>query len=192
MKKQMIFQKLVCLIALLAAAIAFFFSLGLLTDIYKLMFAVGVRGSELFKQMQPFNRQLVIRCIAMILLAVLLYVTRTQLRRRYYISNYVAIGGTVILNVLFSSLSIARILEYKRSFLTEVDFEAWLALRVSIPDFPYTESTLWLDLNIAMQSLVIAASLLLVINLLWKTKLMKFEDKLLSGKIKPGSLQLEV
>ena len=188
----MIFQKLVCLIALLAAAIAFFFSLGLLTDIYKLMFAVGVRGSELFKQMQPFNRQLVIRCIAMILLAVLLYVTRTQLRRRYYISNYVAIGGTVILNVLFSSLSIARILEYKRRFLTEVDFEAWLALRESIPDFPYTESTLWLDLNIAMQSLVIAASLLLVINLLWKTKLMKFEDKLLSGKIKPGSLQLEV
>ena len=192
MKKQMIFQKLVCLIALLAAAIAFFFSLGLLTDIYKLMFAVGVRGSELFKQMQPFNRQRVIRCIAMILLAVLLYVTRTQLRRRYYISNYVAIGGTVILNVLFSSLSIARILEYKRRFLTEVDFEAWLALRESIPDFPYTESTLWLDLNIAMQSLVIAASLLLVINLLWKTKLMKFEDKLLSGKIKPGSLQLEV
>ena len=55
-------------------------------------------------------------------------------------------------------------------------------LRESIPDFPYTESTLWLDLNIAMQSLVIAARLL-VINLLWKTKLMKFEDKLLSERL---------
>ena len=115
-------SKLVCLIALLAAAIAFFLP-GALTDIYKLMFAVGVRGSELFKQMQPFNRQLVIRCIAMILLAVCLRHQNAQ-EKVLHLQLCGDWGNGHFERPLLKP-SIARILEYKRRFLTEVDFEAW-------------------------------------------------------------------
>lgn len=192
MKKQMKFQKIVCLVNLITAAVAFFFSLGLLTDIYKLLFAVGIPGNKLYKEMQPFNKDLVRRCIIMIVLAASLFVTRTQIRRRYYISNYIMLSASALANLTFSLISIFKILGYRHRFLTEVNFELWRSRLEEMPDLPYTESTLWLDLNIAVLSLVIVASLLLVANLVWKIKMMKFEDRLLSGEIKPGDLQSEV
>ncbi|HEY8396122.1 MAG TPA: hypothetical protein VIK96_05015 [Bacilli bacterium] len=192
MKKQMKFQKIVCLIALLIAAIAFFFALGLLTDIYKVMFASQAGADKLFKDIQPFNRQLVNICILMIVLAVFLYITKTHVRRRYYISNYIALAVTIAVYVFLPIISILQILNFKKRFLTEIDFPAWLEMRELISDFPYTESTLWLDFNVVTQSLMILVSLLLAYNLLWKIRLMNFEDKLLSGEIKPKDLPLEV
>jgi len=66
-------------------------------------------------------------------------------------------------------------------FLTEVDFETW----ATYPQYQYTESTFWLDANIVVLILVVIASLLLLGNLIWKIRLMKYEDKLLSGFINP-------
>lgn len=192
MKKQMKFQKIVCLVNLITAALAFFLALGLLTDLYNLTFAFTVTGRELYMEMQPFNRLLVKRCIIMIVLAVFLFVTRTQLRRKYYISNYIAISASVLVNIVLSALSIASILECKQRFLTEVDFETWAALREMMDFIPYTESTLWLDLNVAILGLVIASSFLVVVSLIWKIILIKCENKLLSGKIKPSDLPSEV
>lgn len=192
MKKQMKFQKIVCLVNLITAALAFFLALGLLTDLYNLTFAFTVTGRELYMEMQPFNRLLVKRCIIMIVLAVFLFVTRTQLRRKYYISNYIAISASVLVNIVLSALSIASILECKQRFLTEVDFETWAALHEMMDFIPYTESTLWLDLNVAILGLVIASSFLVVVSLIWKIILIKCENKLLSGKIKPSDLPSEV
>lgn len=192
MKKQMKFQKIVCFVNLITAALAFFLALGLLTDLYNLTFAFTVTGRELYMEMQPFNRLLVKRCIIMIVLAVFLFVTRTQLRRKYYISNYIAISASVLVNIVLSALSIASILECKQRFLTEVDFETWAALHEMMDFIPYTESTLWLDLNVAILGLVIASSFLVVVSLIWKIILIKCENKLLSGKIKPSDLPSEV
>ena len=192
MKKQLKFQKKVCYIALLASAIAFFFSLGLLTDLYNLMFATTVKGCEIFKDIQPFNRAMVRDCILMIVMVVFLFITRTHIRRRYYISNYIAVAAASLISSFLAIYDITQILNFKRRFLTEVDFEKWLEMRELIEDFPYTESTLWFDLNVITLSLVIVASLLLVGNLIWKINLMKFEDKLLSGEIKPRNLPGEV
>lgn len=192
MKKQLKFQKKVCYIALLASAIAFFFSLGLLTDLYNLMFATKVKGHEIFNDIQPFNRAMVRDCILMIVMVVFLFITRTHIRRRYYISNYIAVAAASLISSFLAIYDITQILNFKRRFLTEVDFEKWLEMREQIEDFPYTESTLWFDLNVITLSLVIVASLLLVGNLIWKINLMKFEDKLLSGEIKPRNLPGEV
>lgn len=192
MKKQLKFQKKVCYIALLASAIAFFFSLGLLTDLYNLMFATTVKGHEIFNDIQPFNRAMVRDCILMIVMVVFLFITRTHIRRRYYISNYIAVAAASLISSFLAIYDITQILNFKRRFLTEVDFEKWLEMRELIEDFPYTESTLWFDLNVITLSLVIVASLLLVGNLIWKINLMKFEDKLLSGEIKPRNLPGEV
>jgi hypothetical protein len=145
----------------------------------------NIKGVELFEDIQPFNSQLVAVSIVMIVLAVFLFVTRTHLRRRYYISNHVAIWVAGLANIAVSVWGILNILKFKKQFLTEVDFEAWLEMRELIPDFPYTESTLWLDLNIASRLLLIVISLLLFVNLIWKIMLMKYEDRLLAGRIKP-------
>jgi hypothetical protein len=194
MKRQIKVQKIVCYIILFSCAIAFVFALGLATNIYNLMFAgdFDIKGYKIFEDIQPFNRELIVRCILMIVLVVFLFITRSHLRRRYYISNYVVTTFSALINVFISIWAISNILDFKQRFLTEVDFEGWLFIREIMVDFPYTESTLWLDLNIIIFSLVIFASLLLIGNLIWKIMLMKFEDKLLAGQIKPVNKPKEV
>ena len=70
--------------------INFIFSLGLTTDIYHLYLAksfdalsgVKLSGTGLFKEIQPFNTSFVDACIAMIIVAVFLFVTKTNSRRK--------------------------------------------------------------------------------------------------------------
>lgn len=187
MKLQKKVQRIICNTTLASCAIAFFLALGLATDIYNLMPAVdwNIKGVELFEDIQPFNSQLVMTSIIMIVLAISLFVTRTHLRRRYYISNHIAIWVAGLFNIAASVWAILNILKFKKQFLTEVDFKAWLEMRQLISDFPYTESTLWLDLNIASRLVLIFVSLLLFVNLIWKIMLMKYEDRLLSGTNQP-------
>ena len=101
-KKQLVFQKYVCLFAVIAAALAFVYSLGMITDIYDTLYATMmnpndltetfVPGSIIYYDMQEFNRQFTSVSIVLILTACLLYLTNTQIRRKYYIGNYAAIG----------------------------------------------------------------------------------------------------
>ena len=97
MKVQMKFQKFICMATVIIAAIAFAISLGLLTDIYCIQeWAENIRFGDiddnLFKAMQPFNNQLVLSYIAIIVLGVFLFITNTHKRRNYYISNYIIIN----------------------------------------------------------------------------------------------------
>lgn len=183
MKLQNKVQKVVCYIVLATCAIAFFFALGLATNFFNLMFirVLGIRGGNLFKEIQPFNRKLVSSIIIMIVLVVSLFISRTHIRRRYYISNYIATILVVAVNISVSIWGILNVLEFRNRFLTEVDFETW----ATYPQYQYTESTFWLDANIVVLILVVIASLLLLGNLIWKIRLMKYEDKLLSGFINP-------
>lgn len=194
MKLQIKVQKIICWIVLASCVLAFFFALGLATDIYKVMMAgdFGVPGAEIFEDIQPFNRALVFRCILMIVLVIFLFITRTHIRRRYYISNYLTSIAAFLLNTLVPIWGIINILDIKKRYLTEVDFEIWYRISHDVPGVPYTESTLWLDLNIVVLSLMIVVSILLIINLIWKIMLMKYEDKLLADKIKPKTIPGEV
>lgn len=191
MKLQTKVQKIICFLILLSSALSFFVSLGLVTDLYKLSMARdwGVEGVEVFWDIQPFNRLLVQINIVLIVIAVFLFVTRTHDRRRYYISNYIITILVAITNFVTSIWAIINVKNYRYKFVHGVDFEAWLSKREIIPDLPYTESTFWLDFNIAVRVLLIIMILLLLANLIWKISLMKYEDKLLSGEIKPDNGQ---
>lgn len=191
MKLQTKVQKIVCLIVLMTSALSFFISLGLATDLSVLKKAkiYRIAGNELFTTIQPFNRLLVRITIGLIVLAIFLFITRTHLRRRYYISNYIAISIVVLANIGTSIWAILTIVDFRNQFLNNVDFEGWReVIELYDPTFPYTESTFWLDFNIVARVLVILATLLLFVNLIWKISLMKYEDKLLSGKIKPENI----
>ena len=99
-KKQVAFQKIVCFAALVAGALFFVYSLGIMTDLYDTLYSMipnpnnldsaKVSGARIYYDMQPFNRTLLRCSIGMLLLSCLLFLTNTQSRRKYYIGNAVA------------------------------------------------------------------------------------------------------
>ena len=190
MNVQIKFQKIICMATVIIAAIAFAISLGLLTDIYCIQewagqIRFGSAEDNLFKRMQPFNDQLVLTYIAIIVMGCLLFITNTHKRRNYYISNYIIIIVLVAFTIAMSVLNIYKILQYRAEFLS-IDFvklqeaiqKAQEKYNVTVK---YTESTLWLDMNIVASGVVALVSLVLLANLIWKNRLMKGEKYLLSA-----------
>ncbi len=204
MKTQMRFQKIICLVMILAGALAlvyaFAYATGSLAELSKTLnsdrtsswqAAEGKYDATFYFTIQGFNDALMYCGVAMILLAVVLYITHTQKRRNYYISNYVATGACALGNIVTSVVLMAMNAFWKSEFLN-LDFAAWdksmeyykelVEEGLMSPDvIHYSESTLWFDLGFAVYSVVIVASLLLIFNLVWKIMLMKGEKKLLNG-----------
>ena len=197
-KNQLKVQKILCLLAVIVAVILFLYSLGIMTDLYDTLYATlrirvegedgnyslsvnerSVAGAKVYTNMQSLDQWLVTASIVYILLAVLLFVTNTNVRRRYYIGNYVSIGLFAAASLYIPIASHGAIEAYKAQWL-KVDFEA---LRQYAEDYnsAYTESTLWFDLHYAVFALMIIAAALLVANAVWKVMLMKEEAELVAA-----------
>lgn len=190
MKTQMKFQKIVVFVALIASVLCLLYSLGFMTGIYDLLYEFSkengtpkIGGANLYYEFQPFNKTLTQLSIALILLAVFLFVTQTANRRKYYVSNYVATGLCVTADIGVGIWAVVNALQLKARYVSEVD---WEKLRKKIEDvydhIIYTESTFWFDISLAVCAVLAVAAILLVINLIWKVQLMKHENQLLSGK----------
>lgn len=191
-KKQLVFQKIVCLFSVIAAAVSFVYSLGILTDIYDSLFGTirdlnrpeetqRVAGAIIFFDMQDFNRLLVIFSIGLILLACLLFLTNTNSRRKYYIGNYIATG-------LFSAGTIAycvwmhmEVSKFRTQFYETVDFEALRKYAESHPSTSrYLDNTFMLDCHYVVMALLLIAVVGLIVNLVLKIRLMKSENRLIA------------
>jgi hypothetical protein len=189
-KKQLRFQKIVCLLAILAAAVCFVYSLGIITDIFDSLKSTmrnpnnlldtKVPGSIIYYDMQEFNRQFVNMSVGMIVVSCLLFLTNTQVRRKYYIGNYVATCVYCLCAIALSVWSHIEIEAFKHQFLTTVDFEALKAYAEMWKTY-YTESTLMLDIHYVTGALLVLSSVLLLGNMVWKICLMRAEKKLLAG-----------
>lgn len=194
MKLQMKVQKIICLIALFAGALAFIFALGLSTTVYQLHQTEALISAEpegFYEAVQAFNHKLILYCIVLILCAVTLFITGTNSRRNYYISNYVSTALCVIAGLVIAFITIANVSGFINIFKNEVDFETWATDTQIMDAIRYTESTFWFDINIVTMVLVIIADVLLVLNLVWKIMLMKNEDKLLKeSQAKPESQEV--
>ena len=217
MKTQMRFQKYICLVMLLVGALAlayaFFYATGGLSElgyaekngftqegllVYGIEIAEGKYGGELYTDIQSFNNLLMYCGIAMILFAVLLYITACNKRRNYYVTNYVATGLCAGGNIVISLVLIILNAIWKGRFLN-IDFDAWKEFKAVgeiLAEFGgasgfehYSESTVWFDIGFGVYAIVIIASVLLILNLVWKVLLMKGEKKLLdaSATIKEGA-----
>ena len=188
-KKQMKIQKIVCLLVLAASVVVFLYSLGIMTDLYDSLYYTipnkdnldrsRVDGARVYYDMQPFNQQFLKFSIGLILCAVLLFLTNTNTRRRYYVSNIVAVVINAAINVYVAVWAHARIAEYKAQFL-QVDFEA-LKKFAERQHTLYTESTFWFDIHIAVFAFAIIAVVLLIANMIWKFQLMKEEKQLIEA-----------
>jgi uncharacterized membrane protein len=126
--------------------------------------------------------------IVMILVAVVLYITATNKRRNYYISNYVATGLCAGFDFIASLVLMILNGIWRGKFL-QVDFDSWYQYvdrtYNSIGAYSsahYSDSTLWFDIGFVVYAIIMIASILLVLNLVWKIMLMKGEKRLLNGE----------
>lgn len=161
----------------------------------------GKNDATLFIDIQGFNDALMYCGIVMIVLAVCLYITACNKRRNYYVSNFVATGVVAGSNIVISVILMALNGVWMGRF-NNVDFASWASYNESNiqritnrfeqmgepvpaemlePYSHYSESTVWFSLGFVVYALVIVASVLLILNLVWKLKLMQGEKKLLNG-----------
>lgn len=189
-KKQLVFQKYACMSAVLAAAISFVYSLGIITDIYDSLYRTMmnpadltqtfVPGSIIYYDMQDFNKLFLNLSIGLLLLAALLYLMNTHVRRKYYIGNYVAIGLYSVATLGVTIWSHLQIEAFKVQYLTTVDFEA-LKTFAEMWNNPYIESTFMLDLHYFVAAVSILSVAALIGTAIWKVKMMRAEDALIEA-----------
>ena len=188
-KKQMTAQRVICLLSIIASVIVFLYSLGLMTDLYDSLYPTmlnpydltdtDVPGSIIYYDMQPFNRALLRVSIGLILLSCLLFITNTNVRRKYYVGNYAAVGLNVAANICTAVWAHGQLTAFKAQFLKR-DFDA-LQFHAELWETPYIDSTFWFDAHYAVFAITLAVAALLILNTIWKMKLMKEEKQLLKA-----------
>ena len=183
-RKQMKLQKVLCLALLVLCALIFVYSLGIMTDLYDSLYSTfrrgktSISGAEVYMDMQGFDRDFLHASIALIILCLVLFITGTSRRRKYYIGNYASValfsaGGTAL-----AVWAHGKIEGFKAQFLT-IDFEA-LAEHAAKKKTLYTESTFWFDIHYVIFALLLIGILLLIANAVWKSRLMKEEQTLIA------------
>lgn len=189
-KKQMIFQRIVCYALLAASALVFLYSLGLMTDLYDALYSTmrntndftdsSVKGSVIYYDMQPFNALFTKASIGLILVSLVLFLTCTHSRRKYYIGNFVSVLLSTVCNACVSVWALGRIFAYKKQFL-QIDFEA-LKEHSEMWGTLYTESTFWFDASIFVFGFLLLCTVLLIVNFILKINLMKAEKQLIGKR----------
>jgi hypothetical protein len=127
--------------------------------------------------MQAFNKVFLNYSIVLILISIVLFITNTHSRRRYYIGNYVATGLFAAAAVYLTVFAHSYIEIFKGQW-KQVDFAA-LKAHSEMWGTLYTESTFWFDIHYLVFGLLLIVAGLLVYNAVWKYKLMKEEDRIL-------------
>lgn len=201
-KKQMTLQKVICLLAVIASVVCFVYALGLMTDVYdglspvqdtkrvgqmqKMFYRGWPKGEpypetnfEVYQEMQPFNRTMLLVSIGLILLAVLLYITNTSGRRKYYVGNYIAAGLNVVAQIAAVCWIHVQVTGFRASYaLVNQEFLAFVLEKQSKP---FVYSTFWFDAHYFVMALSFVAAALLIVNVIWKLVLMKQEKRLIEA-----------
>lgn len=190
-KLQMKFQGIITYLCLAAAALTFFYSLGVSTDAYFIRtldsLKVEIPGSEIYYEMQPFNKDFTAYSIVLILLAVSCLIASNHTRRKYYIGNYCTTIISSIANIGVAIWAFINVFKYKAMYLA-VDFSNLarvpdgvlinLGVNPESVEGPY--STFWFDISILVLSILTIVSILNIANMVFKTILIKEEKRILA------------
>ena len=200
-KKQMIFQRVVCLVVLAASALVFIYSLGIMTDIYESLYRAidldlskydketgeiieyyeQIKGAVIYYDMQEFNSQLTMVGIGLILVSLVLFVFCTHSRRRYYAGNFFSVALSVIACGAAAFWALPIVEQYKQQFLNTVDFDQMKTFAEKWGS-KYTESTFWFDAGYIVFGILALANVLLIVNLVLKLFLMKEEKRTIGSR----------
>lgn len=189
-KKQLKIQKFICLLCIIAAAVTFIYALGMITDINDALRGAmrnplkpdqtRVEGARIYYDMQPFNKQFVNLSLVPILLGCFLYVTNTHIRRKYYFSNFLAVGAYSVSTVAIGLWAHQYIEFFAKRYMETINFEELKAYS-EMKGTPYLDNTNLLDLHRWVLAFAIITVVALVGNMIWKIILMHQEKKLLAA-----------
>ena len=189
-RRQMTWQKILCFAAIAACGVVFLYALGLMTDLYDSLYytmtnpndthKTMVQGSWIYYDMQPFNKEFTDLALVPILLACLLYITNTHSRRRYYLTNFLAVGAYSAFTIYLCNWAHGKIEAFAVQYMTTINFEQ-LEEYSEFMGTPYLDNTNMLDLHRTVFGFAIFSVVLLVGNMIWKIVLMHSEKKLLSA-----------
>lgn len=187
MKTQMRVQKILMLVSLIVAAITFVFGLFFLTGglgyagNYITVEGVDLIGAKEFVDAsQGYVRTFVTLAIVFIVLAALLFVTSCNKRRKYYITNYIAIG-------LFVAFALAMVIYIfimvggtKNLYVNSIDWDKVAAQVADHPEWPMSKTESYqFAIGYVVAVIVIIDAVLLTLCTVWKVLLMQGEKKLL-------------
>lgn len=195
-QKHLRIQKFICLCCIIAAALSFIYALGMITDIYDALYSAAkvegnpakdkVTGAQIYYHMQDFNKQFVNASVVLILLGCLLFITQTHTRRKYYITNYLAVGAYCIATVWVSIWARIRIEAFAEQYRTTVSLEELLEYSTKWKTL-YLDNTNLLDAHRTVVVISIATALALLGNTIWKIFLVRKENELIeAGKEAPN------
>jgi NADH:ubiquinone oxidoreductase subunit 3 (subunit A) len=195
MKTQMKFQKILSLVTLILAALSFiyaicFFSTGLSELLHYTTDSAGydaIGCDHVVEYGQSINEMFVILGIIFIVLAITLFITASNKRRNYYITNYIsviAVAAFALVFAIIGLISVSLLLSY---YVSEIDWEAYKALYEQVTSSGkrvnpyYSDSKIVFVLGYILFVVLLVDAAALVLNLIWKIKLMKGEKELLKN-----------
>jgi hypothetical protein len=191
MKTQMRFQKVLMLLTLIIAALAVVYSLifcsGVFSQIVICFDGSEVKGIANFVEVvQSVNNKLFTLSIVFIVISLLPLIAGCQNRRKYYITNHVAVGIVVVFQIIFAILLLVYINNALQAFngidLESAKFE--YELYRNADQFGEFQDSPWIiSVGYALFVLVILNAVALVLNTLWKLMLMKGEKDLLNKTV---------
>lgn len=200
------FQKAVALISLIMAAVCCVYALIFMTDLADMAYYTtaqnGVEAFEgvddLYNFANGINGTLLVMAIVFLLISITLYITASNSRRNYYVTNYVSIIATAAFAVVVAAFGIAIISVCVTKYAA-LDHDKYLQLHNTWRDanrveqisptspgegwsrrYPYyTDSPAMFIIGYVLNVLVLGVAALNILNLIWKIKLMKGEKALL-------------
>jgi len=191
-RKQMALQRVLCILFICACALVFVYALGFMTDAYDMINPLDKRTktaemSQLMTDMDLFDKDLVRVGIGLVVVSLCLLLTNTQSRRKYYISNYIATGVTAAAAIAATIWAHQNITALRaRYFSGIIDFEA---VEKALDPHPgrrpplgvFSDSAFWFDVHYVVFGILLIAAVLLILNAIWKSTLMKREQELLKA-----------
>lgn len=191
------FQRIICLVMLILGALSAVYSFiycsgglaGLGSTITKREGVPVLRDTlpeaQIYLDVQPFNDALLVLSIVMILLTVVLYITATNKRRNYYVSNYVAVAFVCVADIAICLYILVQNGIYFGEYLNIINDADVLAAYKAIADgsaaIQYSTAVWPFVLGFVLYPIIIVGCGALIFNLVWKTKMMKGEKALLAG-----------
>ena len=190
MKTQMRFQKILMLVTLVVSALCVVYAVCFCTPIADM--SALTHAATRYRNSDPINANwtydacqtvtdvLLWMGVVFVLLVAVLYITASNSRRNYYISNSVAVLGTaayaVILGILIIVLTAICHYDYYYNVWWNV-YEYYADGRSVV----YSDNVATWIVGYVLGVIVLANAAALVCNYLWKINLMKGEQALLAG-----------
>ena len=190
------FQKILMLVSLVVAALTFVFAISFLTgSLGEITYYVTRTGGivtdsanaqNFVDKSQAYVGTAVVLSIIFIVIAAFLFVTSSQSRRNYYITNYISVGLYVVFALVMAIFIIIMCSDCMNLFLNDVAWEAGTNGGKNIADqflstHPVTRQTGNFIVGYILAVIVLCDGVLMALSAVWKTLLMRGEKKLLAG-----------